>query len=117
LKHADLFNLAGSWDFLADVSTYDQFGSSSSSAYGTQAKFAANYELTDPFVAARKAPFLTENRDRGLQHLQRDVTDYDALLTSEGIVQTNGPSSLVSHRCDSGWVPQALAALYQDSLT
>jgi hypothetical protein len=44
------------------------------------------------------------------------MTDYDALLTSEGILHTNGPSQYMAHRWDSGWVPEALAALYQDSL-
>jgi hypothetical protein len=118
LKHPDLFNLAASWDFPADMSTYDQFGSSSSSAYGTQANFAANYELTGPFTAARKAPFLSKNRIwiGGYDIFQQDVSDYDALLTSEGMVHTDGPSQLLDHRWDSGWVPQAVAALYQDSL-
>jgi hypothetical protein len=118
LKHPDLFNLAASWDFPADMNTYDQFGTSSSNAYGTQANFAANYQLTGAFVTARKAPFQTKNRIwiGGYNLYQQDVTDYDSLLTSAGIVHTNGPSQLLSHRWDSGWVPQALAALYQDSL-
>ena len=48
-----------------------------------------------------------------LQH----VTDYDALLTSEGIEHTTvGPEDL-AHTWDGGWVPLALAGLYQDSLS
>jgi len=43
------------------------------------------------------------------------VSDYDALLTSAGIVHTTGPSVQISHSWTSGWVPGALAALYQDS--
>ncbi|HEX2401118.1 MAG TPA: LamG-like jellyroll fold domain-containing protein, partial [Mycobacterium sp.] len=43
LKHPDLFTLAASWDFPADASAYDQFGSSSASQYGTDANFQANY--------------------------------------------------------------------------
>jgi hypothetical protein len=119
LKHPDLFKLAASWDFPADMSTYDQFGSSSSSQYGTQANFAANYQLTGAFVAAHEGPFLTKNRIwiGGYNDFPQDVSDYDALLTSNGILHTNGPSQLVAHRWDSGWVPQALAALYQDSLS
>jgi chitodextrinase len=118
LKHPDLFNLAASWDFPADMSTYDQFGTNSSAAYGTQANFAANYELTGPFVDARKAPFQNKNRIwiGGYNLYQQDVADYDSLLTSEGIMHTDGPSQMLSHRWDSGWVPQALATLYQDSL-
>ena len=45
------------------------------------------------------------------------MTDYAALLTSQGILYTAGPSQLVPHRWDSGWVPAAVAALYQDSLS
>ena len=47
LKHPDLFTLAASWDFPADMSTYDQFGSSAAN-YGTDANFQANYRLTSP---------------------------------------------------------------------
>ena len=46
LKHPDIFAVAGSWDFPADMSTYDQFGSSSGNNYGTEANFQTNYRLT-----------------------------------------------------------------------
>ena len=59
LKHPDVFALAASWDFPADMATYNQFGSSSANQYGTDANFQANYRLTSTFVDARKAPFLT----------------------------------------------------------
>ena len=62
LKHPDLFTLAASWDFPADMSAYDQFGSSSANSYGTDANFQANYRLTPAFVDAHKAPFLSDNR-------------------------------------------------------
>ena len=118
LKHPDLFNLAASWDFPADMNTYNQFGTSSANAYGTQANFAANYQLTSAFVAARKTPFQNKNRIwiGGYNLYQPDVNDYNSLLTSAGILHTNGTPQLLDHRWDSGWVPQALAALYQDSL-
>jgi hypothetical protein len=32
------------------------------------------------------------------------------------MLHTTGPSILMDHRWDTGWVPEALAALYQDSL-
>ena len=62
LKHPDLFQLAASWDFPADMSSYDQFGSSSANNYGTDANFQANYRLTAAFLDAHKSPFLTNNR-------------------------------------------------------
>ena len=90
LKHPDLFTLAASWDFPADSSAYDQFGSSSADSYGTNANFQANYRLTPAFVDAHKAPFLSSNRIwiGGYQAFQTDLSDYDALLTSDGIPHT-----------------------------
>ena len=117
LRHPDLFSLVASWDFPADMSSYGQYGNSAS-GYGTQANFAANYELTASFVDAHKAPFLTYNRIwiGGYSVFQADISDYDALLTTEGMAHTMGPSQLTAHRWDSGWVPAALAALHQDSI-
>jgi hypothetical protein len=44
------------------------------------------------------------------------MSDFDALLTSEGIAHsTETPQSMV-HSWDGGWVPIALAALRQDSV-
>ena len=40
------------------------------------------------------------------------MSDYDALLTSEGILHTTETPTHMAHRWDSGWVPIALAALY-----
>ena len=42
------------------------------------------------------------------------MADYDALLTSEGILHTTETPQLMAHRWDSGWVPIALSALSQD---
>ena len=116
LKHPDLFQLAASWDFPADMSSYDEY-SDSAPNYGTDANFQANYPLTAAFLSAHKTPFLTNNRIwiGGYNTFQTDIADYDALLTSQGIVHTNAPSQLVAHRWDGGWVPGALAGLYQDS--
>jgi hypothetical protein len=117
LKHPDLFALAASWDFPADMSGYTQYGSSQG-GYGTDANFQANYRLTRAFVDARKGPFLSSNRIwiGGYSLYQTDMSDYDALLTSEGIAHSTEAPTNVAHRWDSGWVPLALAALYQDSL-
>ena len=120
LKHPDVFTLAATWDFPADMSSYDQFSPSSSASYGTDANFQANYRLTQAFVDAHKAPFLGTNRmwiGNADGMYQGDMTDYNALLTSEGIAHsTEPPSAAMAHRWDSGWVPAALAALEQESL-
>ena len=44
------------------------------------------------------------------------MADYDALLTQQGIKHTTETPTYMDHRWDSGWVPQALAALEQDSV-
>ncbi len=117
LKHPDLFQLAASWDFPADMSSYAQFGQSSINAYGSDANFQANYRLTQAFVDAHRGPFTSANRIwiGGYDVFQTDISDYDALLTSEGVLHTTGPSQLMAHTWGSGWVPEALAALSQDS--
>jgi hypothetical protein len=117
LKHPDVFSVAASWDFPADMSSFDQFGTSSANQYGTDANFQANYRLTRSFLDAHKAPFLSKNRIwiGGYNAFQTDMTDYDGLLTSEGIAHTTETPTPVAHRWDSGWVPIALGALSQDA--
>ena len=117
LKHPDVFTLAASWDFPADMSSYNQF-SGSANNYGTDANFQANYRLTRAFVDTRKSPFVGTNRIwiGGYAAFQGDVSDYDTLLTSEGIAHTTETPQQMPHRWDSGWVPIALAALHQDSV-
>jgi hypothetical protein len=117
LKHPGVFNLAASWDFPADMQTYDQYGSSSASSYGTNANFQANYELTSAFLNAHKAPFATASRIwiGGYEAFQTDDSDYDSLLTSVGIAHLTETPTAMPHRWDGGWVPLALAALHQES--
>jgi Putative esterase len=118
LKHPDIFTLAATWDFPADMSSYDYSGADSEASYGTDANFQANYRLTQAFVDAHKAPVLSNNRIwiGGYSLFQQDMSDYDALLTSEGIAHTTGTPQNMAHTWDSGWVPIALAALHQDSI-
>jgi len=118
LKHPRVFTLAAAWDSPFDASSYDQFGHDSAANYGTDANFQANYRLTEAFLYAHRTPFLTSNRIwiGGYGLFQTDDSDYDALLTSEGIAHSTGTPQYMAHRWDSGWVPIALAALYQDSL-
>ena len=47
----------------------------------------------------------------------QDMADYESLLSSQGVGCTRGLCRLVAHSWDSGWVPAAAAALYQDSLS
>ena len=101
------------------MSSYNQLGSSPAANYGTEANFAANYQLTQAFVAGHRTPFLTQKRIwiGGYNLFGQGVSDYAALLTSQGILYTAGPSQYLAHRWDSGWMPAAVAALYQGSLS
>jgi Putative esterase len=118
LKHPGLFTLAASWDSPFGAYAYDQFGNNSAANYGTDANFQANYRLTPAFLDAHRAPFLTSNRIwiGGYALFKADDSNYDALLTSEGILHSTETPQYMAHRWDSGWMPLALAALYQDSL-
>ncbi len=117
LKHPGIFTLAASWDFPADISSYNQMGDSAVS-YGTNANFQANYRLTAAFVNAHKAPFLKANRIwiGGYWAFRKDISDYGALLTSNGIAHSTETPQPMPHRWNSGWIPLALAALYRDSI-
>ena len=108
LKHPDLFAVAASWNFPADMATYDQFGSSSADNYGTDANFQANYRLTPAFVNAHETPFLSKNRiwiggddlfPKGPRRLRRapDLRGNPALDRG-----ARGDASQVGRRVDAG---------------
>jgi hypothetical protein len=119
-KHPDLFTLGAFWDFPAlGFTVFDQFGSSSASNYGTDANFQANYRLTAAFVQAHANPFLIDNRVwiSGYLYFPQEVADFDALLTATGIPHTLAPQTpRPPHGWDSGWVPEAVSGLYQNSI-
>jgi len=120
LKHPDLFTLGAFWDFPATGFTaFDQFGSSSANNYGTDANFQANYRLTAAFVQAHSTPLLVAPRIWiwGYRDFQEDVAGFDALLTATGIPHTYPPPvQAPNHMWNSGWVPEAVDGLYQNSL-
>jgi len=118
LKHPGIFALAASWDFPADMSSYDELGTDPAASYGTDANFQANYRLTPAFLNAHKGPFLSERRIwiGGSREFPTDMSDYVKLLTKEGILYTREAPRFMFHSWDSGWVPDALAALRQDSI-
>jgi hypothetical protein len=113
LKHPTTYALAAAWDFPANMSKYDQHGDSAN--YGTDTNFQSNYRL---FVGAHKAPFTEVTRIwiSGHNTLRRDMGDFDALLTSHGILHTFTNRSFGAHSWGAGGLPEALAALYEESL-
>jgi hypothetical protein len=83
-------------------------GGGSAGNYGTDANFQANYRLSAAFLGAHKGSFTSANRIwiGGYSALGQDMTDYDALLTQQGIAHTTGTPTSMAHRWDSGWVPR-----------
>jgi Putative esterase len=118
LKHPGIFALAASWDFPADMSSYDQLGADPAASYGTNANFQANYRLTPAFVKAHSGPFLRQDRIwiGGNREFPADMSDYAKLLAKTGILFTREAPRFMRHSWDSGWVPDALAALRHDSI-
>jgi Putative esterase len=118
LKHPSVYTLAASWDF-PDSTSYDALGTSEATGYGTNANFLANYELSQSFVDTYAAPFTAQKRIwiGGYYYFDWDVYDtYAPELTSAGIQYDLEPATEMAHNWGSGWVPGALAALYQDSI-
>ena len=118
LKHPDTFALVASWDFPADMSSYDEYGADPAASYGTNANFQANYRLTPGFLNAHRGPFLSENRIwiGGDREFPTDMSNYARLLTQEGIRHTAEAPQPMAHSWGSGWVPIAIAALWHDSI-
>ena len=100
------------------MSSYDGLGGDPATSYGTNANLQANYRLTAAFVKARSGPFLRQNRIwiGGNWLFPTDMSDYAKLLAKVGIKFTREAPRFMRHSWDSGWVPDALAALRQDSI-
>jgi hypothetical protein len=114
-KHPAVFDGAAAWDFPADMAAYDTFGSSSSGDYGSDTNFQANYRMTASFLNTWKAPFTTEDRiwiSEG-SIFPTQVADFDALLTSQGVLHTLSTTQTNdAHNWYGGWVSGAVAGLY-----
>ena len=113
LKHPDLFDLAASWDFPGDMPAHDEYGAGAAACYGTDANFQAHYRLTSQFVDARRSPFRHDCRIWiGQGSVFADNTSrYESILAAAGVRYATGTALDKPHRWDSGWLPEALAAL------
>lgn len=110
--HPGVFADAAAWDFPADMA-YNDYGAAQN--YGTEANFQDNYQLSGASIDTWKAPFTTEDRIwiSGSDVFQTQVSDFDALLTSHGVLHTLAPSTHDIHSWSSGWLSDAVAGLYQ----
>ena len=73
-----------------------------------------NYQLTDSFIDALKAPFTTQDRILISEGpvFQSQVADFDSLLTSHGVMHTLLNQTNDAHNWSSGWLSGAIAGLY-----
>jgi hypothetical protein len=113
-KHPSVFDAVAAWDFVADMSSYDERGPSSTSGYGTETNFQDNYRMTGAFIDSLKAPFTTKDRiwiSEG-PTFQTQVADFDALLTSHGVLHSLSAHPYHSHSWSAGWLSDAIAGLY-----
>src|SRR5262249_46726470 len=112
-KHPDVFDAVAAWDFPADMAAYTDYGASAN--YGTDTNFQNNYRLTGTFIDTWEAPFTTENRiwiSEG-DIFPTQVADFDALLTSQGVLHTFLTTQTDdAHNWYGGWLSDAVAGLY-----
>ena len=113
LKHPSVFSAVAAFDFPGDMSSYDDYGNSID-GYGTQSNFQENYEMSNSFINTMKTPFTTQDRiliSEG-PAFQSQVMDFDALLTSQGVMHTVLNQAGDAHNWSSGWLSGAIAGLY-----
>ena len=109
-KHPSAFAAAATWDFPADMAAYDNYGAR---VLGTNADLQGNYRMTSTFIDNWKAPFTTEDRIWifGYDAFQTDVAEFDALLTSHGVLHTFLAQTYDAHNWNGGWPSDAVSGL------
>ena len=113
LKHPDLFTLAASWDFPADMATLRRPRQRPRGQLRDRRELPGQLPPDPGFVDARKAPFLTSNRIWiGGYALYRRRLRLRHAADLGGHPHTTETPQTMSHRWDSGWMPLAMAALY-----
>ena len=114
LKHPSVFSAVAAFDFPGDMTSYNDYGGSSANDYGTQANFQDNYQMNTSFINAHDASFTTQDRiliSEG-PAFQSQVADFDALLTSQGVMHTLLSQTNDAHTWSGGWLSGAIAGLY-----
>lgn len=114
LKHQDVFQAVATWDNATDYATLAQYDGGP--VFGTQGNLDNN-KLYNPNLATWKAEGNTGSVNRiwlgaGINLVQA-TADYDARLTSDGILHTYSYVAADSHNWapTPGWVAPAVAAM------
>jgi hypothetical protein len=113
-NHPSVFAAAAAFDFPGDMANFNDFGSSSSENYGTDANFQNNYRMTGAFIDARKTPFTAADRVLISEGpvFTSGVADFDALLTSHGVLHTLLTQTQDPHTWSGGWLSSDVAGLF-----
>lgn len=121
--HPEVYQGVASWDFPAGMTDFDgtdpngTVGGSSASSYGTSDNFKANYLLSSGNIAKWVAGFDFGTVKRvwigGYSAFLGDVTGYDPLLTSLGVLHDYSLVAESSHNWapSPGWLGGAVASV------
>ena len=114
LKHPDVFNAAAAWDFPGDMTAYDTFGSSSSADYGTEpiSKTTIGWIISLLTLGKGRSQLRIGSGFLRDHVFQNQVADFDALLTSDGVLHTLGMQTNDAHNWYGGWLSAAVTGLY-----
>jgi hypothetical protein len=94
------------------MTAYTDYGANEN--YGTDANFQNNYRMTRTFIDTWKAPFTPEDHILISEGpvFPAEVADFDALLTSHGVLHTLLTQTNDAHSWSGGWLSNAVAGLY-----
>ncbi len=114
-KHPTAFAHGTFWDWPFDmtIANYGGYGAGTG-VYGSDANFVTNYQMTQSYLDAHKAPFQTTNRIwiGGHVAFQADVHDADVAFANNGMLHTTDADILRGHTWSSGWIEAAITELY-----
>jgi hypothetical protein len=128
LHHPDVYAKVATWDLPAMMTGYDgndpngAVAGGSSTSYGTQDNFTANYQLSATNLAkwasGQNVGVVNRIWLGGYNTFQNDVSQYDSALTTAGIAHTYASVSATPHNWSTTpqWVTPALTALVDSTL-
>ena len=119
-RNPTVFDAAVAWDLPADQSHTGVWGMLDN--YGTESNFQNNYRLTADLISACKEPFRTAPRlwlsqdyvtYRGASTFRDQMLAFTRRLRDHGVQFMLGRRAKRIHTWASGWLPHAIADLYQ----
>ena len=123
-RNPTVFDAAVAWDLPADQSHTGVWGMLDN--YGTESNFQNNYRLTADLISACKEPFRTAPRlwlsqdyvtYRGASTFRDQMLAFTRRLRDHGVQFMLGRRAKRIHTWASGWLPHAIADLYQRRYT